>query len=167
MACVCENGGVLYVPQSDRYELLSEPVDSETIRALLPEESFYPEPGKLVTCSLFPRSGYTVEGLYDALSSADLTDFEIARSIAAVDVTPRGITKAFGLASVLGSSQYEWSDVLAIGDSWNGLPLLLAAGRGACPANAVSDVKNVVDYVSPFESTRGVLDIVAWASSAR
>ena len=59
----------------------------------------------------------------------------------------------------------EWAEVLAIGDSWNDLPMLRAAGLSACPANAVPEVKAIVDYVSPLTATRGVADILRWAAA--
>jgi hypothetical protein len=46
-----------------------------------------------------------------------------------------------------------------------GLPMLRAARLSACPANAVPEVKTVVDYVSPLPSTRGVADILRWVAT--
>jgi hydroxymethylpyrimidine pyrophosphatase-like HAD family hydrolase len=43
--------------------------------------------------------------------------------------------------------------------------MLRAARLSACPANAVPEVKAVVDYVSSLSSTRGVADILRWAAA--
>jgi hydroxymethylpyrimidine pyrophosphatase-like HAD family hydrolase len=163
--CVCEGGGVLYGPRTDRYELLVDPVDADAIRALLPAGAFREELGKVVSFSVYPEPGYTVEALYDIVASGDLGGADITRSVAAVDVTPKGVDKSFGLGRMLHRLGTPWSQVLAIGDSWNDLPMLQAAGRAACPGNAVSEVKAIVDYVSPYEATRGVTDIIRWARS--
>lgn len=163
--CVCEGGGVLYDPRTDRYDVLADPVDADAVRAALPAGSYRVEAGKSVCVSVYPEPGYTVGDLHDLLVAAGLDGVDLARSIAAVDVTPKGADKAFGVERLLERAGRTWADVLAIGDSWNDLPVLRAAGLSACPANAIPAVRAVVDYVSPHEATRGVTDILRWAAS--
>jgi hydroxymethylpyrimidine pyrophosphatase-like HAD family hydrolase len=163
--CVCEGGGLLYVPRSDRYEVIGQKIIGDAVRTLLPPGSYREELGKLSCHTVYPEPGYTVEGLFDLIVAGGLTGVELNRSIASVDITPKGVDKAHGIAEILIRTGLGWSDVLAIGDSWNDLPMLRSAGLAACPANAVAEVKAVADYVSPEPSTRGVIDILRWASS--
>jgi hypothetical protein len=163
--CVCEGGGVLYQPRTDRYELLADAVDRTAVRSVLPAGSFREELGKLVCYSVYPEPGFTVDSLYGRVTAADLPEVEVTRSAAAVDVTPKGVDKAFGVTAVLDKQGVTWSEVLAIGDSWNDIPMLRAAGHSACPANAVPDVRELVDYVSPYDATRGITDIIRWAAT--
>lgn len=161
--CVCEGGGMLYHPGSDRYETLVDPVDADLIRRLLPAGCYREELGKVTAYTVYPEPGHTVTQLYDLITAGAVGGVEIAKSIAAVDVTPKGVDKAFGVAQVLDRVQVDAAQVLAIGDSWNDLPMMHAAGLSACPANAVPEIKAIADYVSPFAATRGVADIMRWA----
>src|SRR5260370_4896783 len=81
-----------------------------------------------------------------------------------VDVTLEGVDKMYGVRSLLSRIGSDWSDVLAIGDSWNDLPMLRGARLSACPANAVPEVKAVADYGSPLAATRGGADILRWVA---
>ncbi|TCO45853.1 HAD family hydrolase [Actinocrispum wychmicini] len=163
---VCEAGAVLYDPQTDHYEVLSDRVDVTTIRSLLPPAGYREELGKIASYSVYPESPYTVERLYELLISAGLSGVNLTRSVAAVDITAAGVDKAFGIEVILERRGMDWTGVLAIGDSWNDLPMLRLAGRSACPANATWEVKAVVDYVSPYPATAGVVDILRWAGAA-
>lgn len=161
--CVCEGGAVLYVPREDRYEVIAGRVDPDKVRALLPVGSYREELGKVACYTAYPKSGYTVSDLYALVTAGRLPGVEVTRSIASVDVTPDGVNKMYGVRALLDRIGSDWPDVLAIGDSWNDLPMLGAARLSACPANAVPEVKAVVDYVSPLPATRGVADILRWA----
>jgi hydroxymethylpyrimidine pyrophosphatase-like HAD family hydrolase len=162
---VCEGGAVLYDPRQDRYRRLVEPVNRNAVLASFRPGTFREELGKVVSCSVYPEPGSTVEELYAQVLSVDLAHVLITRSIAAVDVTPAGVDKVFGITAMLDEAETDWTEVLAIGDSWNDLGMLARAGRSACPANAVPEVKAVVDYCSPYPATRGVVDILYWAGS--
>jgi HAD superfamily hydrolase (TIGR01484 family) len=161
--CVCEGGAVLYSPRTDRYEVLAESVDIEAVRIHLPSDGYREELGKIASYSIYPEPPYTVELLYELVASAGLAGVNITRSVAAVDITAIGVDKTFGIQRILERRGMPWQDVLAIGDSWNDLPMLHSAGRSACPANASYEVKAVVDYVSPYSSTEGVSDILRWS----
>lgn len=161
--CVCEGGGVFYLPRDDRYELLTGAVRADAVRALLPFGSYREELGKLACYTVYPEPGYTVDALFELILAGDLTGVEINRSMASVDVTPAGVDKMYGVQRLLERTGTDWSDVLAIGDSWNDLPMIQAARLSACPINAIPEVRAVVDYVSPLPATRGVVDILRWA----
>jgi hydroxymethylpyrimidine pyrophosphatase-like HAD family hydrolase len=165
VACVCEGGGVLYSPISDRYEVLAAPVDEESVRAVLPAGGYREELGKVVGFSVYPEPGFTVDLLYELVMAGGLDRVNITRSVAAVDITPAGVDKTFGIDHLLKRQGADWSDVVAVGDSWNDLPMLRRAGLSACPANSIPEVKAIVDYVSPFPATRGVTDILRWAAT--
>lgn len=163
--CVCEGGGVFYLPQEDRYELLTGAVQADVVRAHLPAGSYREELGKLTCYTAYPEPGYTVNELFELILAGELTGVEINRSTASVDVTPAGVDKMYGVQRLLERTGTAWSDVLAIGDSWNDLPIIQAARLSACPVNAIPEVRAAVDYVSPLPATRGVVDILRWAPS--
>jgi hydroxymethylpyrimidine pyrophosphatase-like HAD family hydrolase len=161
--CVCEGGAVFYLPSTDRYEVIAGAVDTVAVRALLPAGAYREELGKVACYTAYPQPGWTVEQLYEYVCAGALDGVEINRSMASVDVTPKGVDKMSGVANLLERLAIGWSSVLAIGDSWNDLPMIRAAGLSACPSNAVPEVREAVDYVSPHPATRGVVDILRWA----
>lgn len=163
--CVCEGGGVLYVPREDRYEVIAGQVNADAVRALLPVGSYREELGKVTCYTAYPEPGYTVGAFFDLVSAAHLAGVEVNKSMASIDVTPQGVDKMYGVTRLLERIGADWSEVLAVGDSWNDLPMLRAARLSACPANSVPEVKTVVDYVSPLPATRGVVDILRWAET--
>lgn len=165
--CVCEGGGVFYMPCEDRYEAIAGRVDGDAIRALLPVGSYREELGKVACYTVYPERGYTVDDHYAFVTAGQPPGVEVNRSIASVDVTPEGVNKTYGVRALLDRVGTDWPGVLAIGDSWNDLSMLRAAGLSACPANAVPQVKAVADYVSPLAATRGVTDILRWAAALR
>jgi len=85
--------------------------------------------------------------------------------------THREIHKGSSLAELARLLEIPRSDVLAIGDHHNDIPMLdgSAAAMVACPANAVDEVKEVVrsagGYVSPFAWGEGVADAIRHFSS--
>lgn len=65
-----------------------------------------------------------------------------------MDLSPVGISKAFGLAYVAGELGVDPADVLAIGDGRNDLEMLQWAGRGVAMGQAVDEVKAAADAVA-------------------
>jgi Cof subfamily protein (haloacid dehalogenase superfamily) len=57
-----------------------------------------------------------------------------------VEITAPGVTKAFALAAVCAELGIERSDVVAVGDQPNDLPMLQWAGRGVAMGNAHPEV---------------------------
>lgn len=59
-------------------------------------------------------------------------------------------------------------EVLYVGDDLPDIPVLMACGIGACPSDAVEEVKSVSDYVSPFPGGRGcVRDVIQQVLKSR
>jgi hydroxymethylpyrimidine pyrophosphatase-like HAD family hydrolase len=62
------------------------------------------------------------------------------RDLSIVDILPAGCSKASALAHLTHLRGFTMDDVLAIGDNWNDVPMLEAAGRAALMANAPVDL---------------------------
>jgi len=98
--------------------------------------------------------------------STGVPDFSFNRNTVWMRFTHCEIHKGSALAELARLLDIPRGDVLAIGDHHNDIPMLdgSAAAMVACPANAVSDVKNVVraagGYVSPFSWGEGVADAI-------
>jgi hydroxymethylpyrimidine pyrophosphatase-like HAD family hydrolase len=63
------------------------------------------------------------------------------RDLSIVDILPSGCSKASALLHLIALRGLAPSDVLAIGDNWNDLPMLRLAGRSVLMANAPEDLK--------------------------
>lgn len=103
--------------------------------------------------------------------AAGVPDFSFNRNTVWMRFTHREIHKGSALAELARLLDIPRSDVLAIGDHHNDVPMLdgSAAAMVACPSNAVSEVKDVVraagGYVSPFPWSEGVADAIRHFSS--
>jgi len=106
----------------------------------------------------------TVEAIRAA--SAEVPDFSFNRNDVWMRFAHREIHKGSSLAELARLLGIPRSDVLAIGDHHNDIPMLdgTAAAMVACPDNAVAEVKRVVrdagGYVSPHPWSEGVADAI-------
>lgn len=63
------------------------------------------------------------------------------RDLCIVDILPAGCSKASALQELTRMRGLMMSDVLAIGDNWNDMPMLRAAGQAVLMGNAPADLK--------------------------
>lgn len=73
-----------------------------------------------------------------------------------VELLPDGVSKASGLAVVCERLGVPVGDVVAVGDSWNDIPMLTWAGTGVAMADAADHVREVADRIVPSASDDGV-----------
>lgn len=83
-----------------------------------------------------------------------------SHSTTAIDIVPRGVSKASGTESLLRRLRLSWSAVASIGDSNNDLPVLNRAGLAMCPMNAATDVKDRCHHVAERPYATGVSDLL-------
>jgi HAD superfamily hydrolase (TIGR01484 family) len=65
-----------------------------------------------------------------------------------LDLSPVGVSKASGLAHVVGELGLTYDDVLAIGDGRNDIEMLQWAGRGVAMGQAIQEVIDAADDVT-------------------
>jgi hydroxymethylpyrimidine pyrophosphatase-like HAD family hydrolase len=98
--------------------------------------------------------------------AAQEPEFSFNRNDVWMRFAHREIHKGSSLAELARLLGIPRSEVLAIGDHHNDIPMLdgTAAGMVACPANAVEAVKTLVrevgGYVSPYPWGEGVADAI-------
>lgn len=78
-----------------------------------------------------------------------------------LNVSLAGVDKGNALRVLLDQLQASRAEAAGIGDTEGDLPLRAAVGFFACPANARPALQAVADYVSPYPTLEGVLDILA------
>ena len=65
------------------------------------------------------------------------------------------------VADLLKSKKIKWEEVLYMGDDLPDMPLMNKVGFSCCPADAVSEVKGIVKYISPINGGWGcVRDVI-------
>lgn len=62
-----------------------------------------------------------------------------------IEIVPKGISKASALTSLAGKLGIAVEETMAIGDAYNDLPMLRAAGRSVAMGNAFPEVKEAAD----------------------
>jgi len=170
---VYENGAGIYAPADYRFITLPElaeymngfaEVTSRLEETLIQDEIAYFQLGKHHSLTLFA---------YDPLRAPELRDLtaqalgplservDLVYSTSCLNILPRGIDKGKGLAHLAGMVEIPLQNMLGVGDSDVDLPFLRLVGHSAAPANANSNVKQLVKYVSKEASMNGVRDILA------
>jgi Cof subfamily protein (haloacid dehalogenase superfamily) len=73
-----------------------------------------------------------------------------------VELLPEGVSKASGLARLCERLGVDRDGVVAVGDSWNDIPMLEWAGTGVAMGGAPEHVLDVADEVAPSAADDGV-----------
>lgn len=77
-----------------------------------------------------------------------------------IEINPKGITKAAGLMRICEWMGLDMSQVVAMGDSLNDIPMIRAAGLGVAMGNAQEAVKEAADLVTLTNTEYGVADVI-------
>lgn len=65
------------------------------------------------------------------------------------------------IEDLLKRKKVKWEESLYMGDDLPDIPIMLKVGLSACPADAVSEVKSIVKYISPINGGWGcVRDVI-------
>ena len=173
---ICENGAVIYDLPENRAQYAPNvtPAKITGLRHLRQfiEEAILPAfPGSVLQFgkeaqlsvfskdpSIFPAMRRPVDDFIFAHSDVQVV---ISASHFYLNISLAGVDKGSAIRKVLGDLKIGHDEAAGIGDTEGDLPLRDNVAFFACPANATADVKKVADYVSPYPSLRGILDILA------
>lgn len=81
-------------------------------------------------------------------------------SDAAVELGPKGCSKATGVAELAGLLKLDRKDIMACGDYSNDLEMITQAGLGIAVGNAKEEVKKAADYVAEASYANGVIEAI-------
>lgn len=76
------------------------------------------------------------------------------------DITHVKATKAHGIEVVMKELSLERHEIIGCGDSYNDFPLLMSSGFKVAMGNAISELKEIADYVAPSVYQDGVADVI-------
>ncbi len=107
------------------------------------------DPIKIAVLAKEDQMRQAVEGWYHRYR--DVTNMITYRSngYIGVDFVAPNCSKASGIGFVLDRLKLDFGDVLAIGDDYNDLELIQAAGLGVAMGHAPAGVKQYADYIAP------------------
>lgn len=176
---IVENGGYFYDPIAkhpiphpaltrERIALIHRIV-AEVVLPLAERTGALVEPGKDFSISLNPppvarhspnrQSTESFRPVVDAALKDFADEVEVKHSASAIDITPRGISKASAvrlLRDMLGLAPLE---VLGVGDTVADSEWLQRVGWRAAPSNGREALRGM-DYYSPHPVIEGLLDIL-------
>jgi Cof subfamily protein (haloacid dehalogenase superfamily) len=104
--------------------------------------------------AIFPdaESRQDAFGLSSKFDKADFTSSEYNN----IEIMPRGANKADALRFMAERMGVPMEQVMAIGDNYNDIEMIKAAGRGIAMANAVDKLKETADEVTLSNDEDGV-----------
>lgn len=85
----------------------------------------------------------------------EMTTFFSATNL--YEFNPLGIHKGTGLTELCNILNIDLKNSIAIGDNYNDLPMIKAAGLGVCCINGENDVKRQSDYVTQYNNNEGAV----------
>ena len=77
-----------------------------------------------------------------------------------VGITPVNATKQLGILRIAEILKISTEDIIGVGDGYNDFPLLMACGLKIAMGNAVSEIKEIADYIAPSVQDDGAADII-------
>lgn len=77
-----------------------------------------------------------------------------------LEIVPLGVHKAASLSGLLERLDYDRSELIAVGDSFNDLEMIQYAGLGVAMANAREEIKACADYVTTSCDEDGVAHLL-------
>ena len=175
-------GGSQIVAGENRDYVYERPLQKEDVAQILPILKPYHEyllidekkesidysssykPGVIFNMLVGHLTSQEADNLLKALSSIETieavkvvswTEGEIALNIShALATKQHGV---FEVAKILGIETHE---IIGVGDGYNDFPLLMACGLKVAIGNAVDELKEIADYISPSVDEDGVADVI-------
>lgn len=87
--------------------------------------------------------------------------FSIARSKEFfLEITKLGVDKGFGLKKLCELSNITLNECIAVGDSYNDLPMLKIAGLSVAVSNAKPEILNSVDFITKSNNDGGMAHLI-------
>lgn len=78
------------------------------------------------------------------------------------EVAPAGVTKWSAIHRLARQWSIADSEVCAVGDDVNDIPMIRAAGLGVAMGNALPSVKAVASRIAPTQDENGLVEVVEW-----
>lgn len=77
-----------------------------------------------------------------------------------LNITHVNATKLHGIEVIAEKLNLLREEIVGVGDGYNDFPLLMASGLKVAMGNAISDLKEIADYIAPTVVDDGVADVI-------
>lgn len=77
-----------------------------------------------------------------------------------LNITHVNATKLHGIEVIAKKLNLKRKEIIGVGDGYNDFPLLMASGLKVAMGNAISDLKEIADYIAPTVDEDGVADVI-------
>lgn len=152
---VLENGAVLYCPKNKELRRLT----SVASRSLFVElESAGVEPLSRGECVVATLSSQLLR-VTQALERLP-AEYQVIFNRDSLMILPKGVDKLFGLGEALKELRLSISQLVSVGDAENDVGFIRRSGFRATVANAIAELKEIAEYVSPSEGSEGVAELI-------
>jgi hypothetical protein len=101
-----------------------------------------------------------MEGLGDAVRAAGLAVHAVQSEPQYLEILPPGISKGTALRAMLAALDIPVEAVIAVGDNWNDLEMIEAAGLGVAMGHAPAGVRARADHVCGTSEEEGFRDVI-------
>ena len=167
---ICENGAMVFTPETDRETRMISGPDLEALQALraaLAPEGFIFEVGNEYSLCL-SWAGITTAPQAEIVARREELqarygqfDLNWTNSHTSIDVTPKGVSKQSAVAAMLAQMGLNHEQAIGIGDSHNDLKMLGFVGHPMCPANASPEVKAASKTIASQPQVAGVVELMS------
>jgi hydroxymethylpyrimidine pyrophosphatase-like HAD family hydrolase len=152
---IAENGAVVYDPQTGRHRLLCAPRPTELLPALQAHVRCVSGGEVAMMCHTYQKQAIE-KALHEMKSN-----WRTVLNRRDLMVLPPDISKATGLGAVLEELQLSPSQVVAVGDAQNDIPMIECCGLGVAVADAVPLLKQAARLVLRHRAGRGVAELIS------
>lgn len=153
---VAENGALIYEPELNETQLLTNPASAE-LAVLLEKRGVTPlSVGGAIIATYEPHETTVIE----AIKELGL-ELQVIFNKGAVMILPSGVNKASGLKVALERWGITPEDTVGVGDAENDHAFLETCGYSVAVANAVPSLKERVTWTTTHSAGAGVVQLIA------
>jgi hydroxymethylpyrimidine pyrophosphatase-like HAD family hydrolase len=152
---VAENGALIYEPEINETQLLTNPASAE-LAVLLEKRGVTPlSVGGAIIATYEPHETTVIE----AIKELGL-ELQVIFNKGAVMILPSGVNKASGLKVALERWGITPAETVGVGDAENDHAFLETCGYSVAVANAVPSLKERVTWTTTHSAGAGVVELI-------
>ena len=152
---VAENGALLYCPATREEKPLGSPPSEKFLQALRDRTVEPLALGRVIVSTWHPHESAVLQ----AIRELGL-DLQVNFNRGAVMLLPSGVNKATGLAAAFQELELSPRNVAGIGDAENDHSFLKLCECSVAVANAITAVKDHVDFATRAKGGMGVIELI-------
>lgn len=152
---VGENGALIYHPATHEVRLLAPPPPPEFVQRLKERNVWPMSVGHGIVATWEPHEN----AVLDTIRALGL-ELQVIFNKGAVMVLPSGVNKASGLSAALKELHLSPHNVVGVGDAENDHAFLAICECAVAVANALPNLKERVDIVTPSDHGKGVAELI-------